>query len=162
MDSSLNNTSPELKEAQSLMDMINSVSLFTRQTLLRWLPELSRDMGITEERFMTMYELELQPGISLKELAASLLVTPPSLSVMINSMVEQGTVTRTTDPDDRRKIVLHLSSLGKKQLEEAENYLLEKYSSYLKNLEPADRKELSGASEDLSRAMGRILNRSNY
>ena len=144
-------------EAQRLNAMLNTLSLFTRKTLLDWLPELESRMGITGERFMVLFELHLQPDRSLKELAHTLVVSPSSLSVMINSLVEQGLVSRVTDPADRRRVVLRLSRQGEERFSEAESHVMERFQQFLLRMDQQDRHELNDATDKMLQVMDRIL-----
>jgi DNA-binding MarR family transcriptional regulator len=148
------------EEARTLMELLNTLSLFTRKTMLEWLPDLVAQSAITSERFMVLYELMLEPDSSLKSLAEALMVSSSSLSVMINSMVEQGLVSRLPDPEDRRRVVLRLSEAGSRTLEEMEVQLVEKYRHFLEALEPDDREDLMAASGSMMKVVDRILNRS--
>ena len=149
------------EEAQRMMLLLNTLSLFSRKTLVSWMPELVTDMGITEERFMVMFELSLQPDISLKDLAQSMMVSSSSLSVMINALVEQGIVTRQPDSEDRRRVLLRLGTRGKRLLRRAEDHLLQKFQEYLKSLPEDDRQELNFTAEALLQVVDRILRRSS-
>lgn len=147
------------QEAEELMHLLNSLSLFSRRTLLEWLPELVKDSGLTEERFVVLFELELQPDISLKALAHNLVVSPSSLSVMINSLVEQELVTRLPDSDDRRRVVLRLSPAGERLLKEANERLIERFTGFLKELDPETRENLVTKSSALVHVVEQVLNR---
>ena len=148
------------KEARRINAMINDLSLFTKRTMLMWLPELETQMGITAERFLVMFELNMEPDRSLKELAQSLVISPSSLSVMINSMVEQGVVTRLTDPVDRRRVVLRLSEKGSDLFLAADDHLAEKFSEYLAKLPQRDRDDLNKVTTMMLDVMNRLLKRS--
>lgn len=144
-------------EAARLNMLLNDLSLFTRKTLLDWLPELESQTGITGERFMVMFELHLEPDRGLKELAQTLMISPSSLSVMINSMVEQGLVSRVTDPADRRRVLLRLSDNGADIFEKAEGQVVENFQTYLLNLPEKDREDLNEATSLMLKVMERIL-----
>ncbi len=152
---------PAKQEAQRLMLLLNTLTLFTRKTMLAWMPDLVSDLGITEERLMVMYELNLQPDISLKDLAQSMMVSSSSLSVMINSLVEQDIVSRLPDPEDRRRVLLRLGSQGEEMLRRAEEYLLGQFQEYVKKLPQAERQELAGAADGLLQVVERILKRND-
>ncbi len=152
---------PSKEEARRLMVLLDALSLFSRRTMVAWLPQLTTEIGVTSERFMVMFELSLQPDISLKDLAESLMISPSSLSVMIQSMVEQGLVTRLPDPADRRRVVLRLGPEGEAQFNKAEEYLVEKFQAYLHELPDTDRQELAGAADSLLQVVERILGRTD-
>ncbi len=147
-------------EARTLNDLLNVLSLFARRTTVEWLPDLVTERGITSERFMVMWELMLQPDRSLKQLALRMGVSPSSMSVMVNSMVEAGLVARVTDSDDRRRVVLRLTQFGEEELAAGESYLLERYREFLESLPDDDRAELISASTAMLAVVGRILDRS--
>ncbi len=146
-------------DARRINTLINDVSLFTKRTLLLWLPEVESLMGITAERFLVMFELNMEPDRSLKELAQSLVISPSSLSVMINSMVEQGIVSRLTDPDDRRRVVLRLSEKGYDLFRLADDQLVERFEAYLNQLPKKDKDDLNKAATMMLDVMERLLKR---
>lgn len=59
-----------------------------------------------------MYFLERHPESSLSEVAEYLDVTRPTMSGAIERLVKQGFVTRTGDPQERRRILLSLTPAG--------------------------------------------------
>lgn len=150
---------PSREEAQVIIETINTLTLFTRKTLLRWMPELVSELGITGERYMVLFELALQPDMSLKGLADNLLTSPPTMSVMVNALVEQDLVTRIPDPEDRRRVLLRLSENGERELARAEAALLERYQNYLGELPREDQKRFVSSSRELLTVVRRIMER---
>ncbi len=150
---------PTAEEAAHMVDLLNTLSLFSRKTMLEWLPELLSELNMTNERMMVMFELHLQPEISLKKLAQSMMVAPSTMSVMINSLVEQGVVTRLPDAKDRRRVVLRLSEKGRRETEQTEEGLVKGFQKYLKGLTETDRRELAESAEKLLAVVKRIMNR---
>lgn len=150
---------PTKKEARLLILLLDALTLFSQRTMVAWLPQLASEMGITRERFLVLFELNLQPNISLKDLAGSLMISSSSLSVMIQSMVEQGLVIRLPDPKDRRRVVLRLSPQGEIQFQNAGEYLVDKFQSYLYELPETDRQDLILSAESLLQVVKRILGR---
>lgn len=147
------------EQARNLNTMINELSLFTRKTWVEWMPEVTTMLGLTGERFMVLFELNMQPDMSLKELSGHLMVSPPSLSVMINSMVEQGLVTRIPDPQDRRRVLLRLSGRGVEQFHRTEEEMVGRFREYLAGLPEQDQQELGQATTLMLEVMARILKR---
>ena len=56
-------------------------------------------------------------GISVKELAEGISVTPGAITQFTDTLVEKGLVTREGDPNDRRIVRLKLTQLAKNQFE---------------------------------------------
>ena len=147
------------RDARLLMDVVSTLSLFTRTTMLRWLPPLVEAVELTGERYMVLFELGLQPDASLKELAEGLGVSPSALSVMVQSLVERELVTRVADATDRRKVVLRLSGDGERTLLRLEEELVDRFHDYLQELDPADRRDLAASSRAMLDVVNRILRR---
>lgn len=145
---------------RQIVELVSTLTLFTRRTMVAWLPELTEQLGITADRLMVMFELDLQPDISLKDLAAIVLVSPSAMSVMINSLVEQGLVTRVADVTDRRRVVLQLSDRGRQSLRSLDEQLAQRYQQYLATLAEADVRQLTDTTEQMLDVVRRILARS--
>ncbi|TVQ40890.1 MAG: MarR family transcriptional regulator [Spirochaetaceae bacterium] len=160
MEHRRNGGNPAKQDGYRVVELVNVLSLFTRRTMLAWLPELTEALGITGDRFMVMFELDLQPDSSLKDLARSVMVSPSAMSVMINSMVEQGLATRIPDPADRRKVVLRLSDQGRTALRTLDEELAGRYQQYLDTLEADDRQEFAAAAQNMLQVVSRMLARS--
>ena len=146
-------------EGRQLNELINMLSLFTRQTYVEWIPELEKALGITEQRFLVMWELKLQPDCSLKDLASLLVVSPSSLSIMVNALVKQGSVQRIEDANDRRRVVLRLTEQGERELDVGEEHLVSKFDEYLNSLDEDIRQDLMTAADAMRNVMERILQR---
>lgn len=147
-------------EAEKMMELLNLLTLFSRKTLLEWLPSVTAEFGFSEERFMVLYELDLQPNSSLKDLARNLMVSSSSLSIMINALVEQELVERVTDPLDRRRVLLKLSHYGETMLGKANTYLVQCFQEYLKGLAPETRRELETAGDAMAVAVKHVMKES--
>lgn len=145
------------EQADLLMDLVSTLSLFTRITMNQWLPALFSELSITEERYMALFELTLQPDCSLKQLAQNLMVSPSNLSVMIDSMVQQGLVSRVSDPNDRRRVVLRLSEKGTDVCRKADAYTRKQFERFLADLSGEDREELEKAANQMIRIARKII-----
>ncbi|SDY74703.1 MarR family winged helix-turn-helix transcriptional regulator [Tindallia californiensis] len=160
MDGGSKGTNQFKTEAEKIMELLNLLTLFTRKTLLEWLPAVTDAFGVSEERFMVLYELELQPNISLKDLARNVMVSSSSLSIMINSLVEQELVERVTDPKDRRKVLLKLSRRGEEVLNKANDHLIQSFQSYLSGLSPQSREKLEKTGDAMVSIIKQVMKES--
>lgn len=61
-------------------------------------------------QFNLLMAVQAHGEITGAELAAELGVSPPSVSVMVERLVERGLLIRQRSPEDRRKVVLRMSS----------------------------------------------------
>jgi DNA-binding MarR family transcriptional regulator len=64
--------------------------------------------------------LQRDPGISQKDLAERMQLTPAAVSTSVREMVGYGLVDRLPDPDDARLMRLHLSQYGRQLFDEAQ------------------------------------------
>jgi DNA-binding MarR family transcriptional regulator len=69
------------------------------------------DLSVPQFRSLTF--LTRRKGASLSDLADHVGLTLPSMSVMIDGLVERGLVTRQTSDKDRRMVVLGITERGK-------------------------------------------------
>ena len=145
-------------EAERLNAMTDALTIFSRRTTLKWLPEILSKTGIEREEITAMFELNIEPNQSLKQLSYKMMASSSNVSVLIQSMVEDGVVCRVSDPKDRRRILLSLSEKGQKLYNNAQEHLLEKYEEYLRDLQDSDREALNEATQSMIMAMERILN----
>ena len=67
----------------------------------------AREMSVPH--FRTLIFLNRHGGASLSEVADHLGLTLPSMSELIDGLVNCGLATRKTDPDDRRRMILTLT-----------------------------------------------------
>jgi DNA-binding MarR family transcriptional regulator len=144
-------------EAETLNQMINMMTLFTRKTVLEWLPDISSQIGVSGEQLSIMLELNMAPNQNLKNLAQNLMAAPSNVSVAIQIMVEKGLVSRVTNPKDRRCVLLQLSSKGEKLFALAEEHLVIKYQEYLKTLSEKNQKNLAQANLQMLKVIENIL-----
>jgi DNA-binding MarR family transcriptional regulator len=78
-----------------------------------------RRSDLSVMQFRTLAYLSLYPGSSLSSLAEYLGLTLPTVSQMINGLVEKGVVTRQNSSTDRRRVMLSLTSGGHSLLEKS-------------------------------------------
>lgn len=75
-------------------------------------PELTeRDLTLDHWRMLCV--LAAHPGLPMSSLAVDACVPAPSLTRYVDKLAQRGVIIRTTDPHDRRKVVVALSVLGK-------------------------------------------------
>jgi DNA-binding MarR family transcriptional regulator len=83
------------------------------------------------------------------ELAAHTWVSSPTMSSVVDSLVRCGWVARTTDPSDRRAVVLALTDAGLGELRRAEDALESQLASLFGKLAPGSQSELAAGFDAL-------------
>ena len=106
------------------------------EVLLERLPE-----PVSLLRYRILVRLE-QEECRSSELAAHTWVSSPTMSSVVESLVQCGWVDRHSDPTDRRAAVLRLTPAGRRELKRAESGLEAELTALLGKLDPTARAEL--------------------
>lgn len=94
---------------------------------------------------MSIGQFRLLAFLSDGESAASVLadwlaVSRPSITSLVDGLVEKGWVAREHSPDDRRRVLHHLTDAGHARLAAANAQLSERLDALLDHLDPDDRR----------------------
>ncbi len=107
---------------QKLADECAQAVLETLPQVLRGIHEEMRRQGaplLSPPQLRTLAYLHRSPGSCLFHVAEHLGVTRPTASVIVERLVRRGMVTRAADPQERRRVVLKLTSMGAWHLQRA-------------------------------------------
>ncbi|MGY1631981.1 MarR family winged helix-turn-helix transcriptional regulator [Geodermatophilus sp. SYSU D01186] len=74
------------------------------------------DDGATLDVFRVMRCLAAEPGRSMGELVAALSLPAPTLTRLVDGLVDAAEAYRLPDPDDGRRVRVHLSARGRTRL----------------------------------------------
>lgn len=85
-----------------------------------------------------LYFLRRRSQSSLSEVADYLDVTRPTMSAMVERLVQRGLVNRISDPAERRRIILTLTSEGAAEMERVYDATLQTVADRLATLPAAD------------------------
>ena len=132
------------------------------QLLVRRFGLLQKDgaqcCGVSVVQSHIIYELFKRPNISLNELSEVLSVDTSTLSRQVQQLVENGLLSRTPDPKDRRYVVLSLTQSGEEQYEEIARTMEDYISGIFQNV-PEDKKaQVMESLQILSDAMSQSPN----
>ncbi len=151
----------ELVEFRWLVRLANSMDTRDQVDELVWLLEALRgldiernplrDVGISPPQFALLDWVARHPGTKLKEIAAGLGVTPPTVSVALQRLEQAGLVSRRRDPRDRRVARFFPTPRGKALHLKAERFKRQRAERLLAALTPKERAELVRL---LAKAMG--------
>ena len=90
-----------------------------RPAILRLARNLRRDterFGVTAHQATLLAQVSSRPGLSLRELAHSEGISPPSLSGHVDRLEAAGLLVRVRSTDDRRRVGLELTPEGRSLL----------------------------------------------
>ncbi|WP_028583617.1 MarR family winged helix-turn-helix transcriptional regulator [Desulfogranum mediterraneum] len=93
-------------------------------------------MELSVTQFKLVMTVRQYGEVTLKELAAKLEVSPPSVSVMVDKLVERGLLTRERSAQDRRKVVIRVSPDELANFDEMEEKVLQVFVQLLEDLGP--------------------------
>ncbi len=74
--------------------------------------------------------------VNMSELADLLDVSPPSVSAMVDRLVEKGIIFREHSKKDRRKVVVRVSPVAEKEFAEFERNAMESFVELIKKIGP--------------------------
>jgi DNA-binding MarR family transcriptional regulator len=109
----------------------------------------NRAADLTVPQFRTLKFLDGQPGSSLSAVAEHVGLALPSMSTLVEGLVERKLVVRNTAPTDRRRVRLHLTGLGESVVAEAHAATQARLAERLAGLAPSDRADVVQALECL-------------
>ena len=96
----------------TLLYVIKQVELAARAQL----DEIFRPIGMTALQYTALTVLERHPDLSSAQLARNSFVTAQTMTDMVRALEERGLVERHRDAMDRRRLVLALTSDGRRLL----------------------------------------------
>lgn len=73
---------------------------------------IERELSISAAQLFVLRELADFPDQSVRDLAAVTMTTHSTVSQVVSQLITKGLVTRTPDPSDGRRAVLHLTREG--------------------------------------------------
>jgi len=76
--------------------------------------------GLRPVDFSVLSLITHNPGITSRQLCATLSILPPNLVGMINALAQAGLIERLPHPRDRRAVGLHLTPQGEALMRQAE------------------------------------------
>ncbi|MDY0075840.1 MAG: MarR family transcriptional regulator [Bacteroidales bacterium] len=100
-------------------------------------------LNISQQHFMILKLLETHENLYISEFVEKLNITKPQMTSLLDKLIELDFISRTTDQNDRRKIVVTTTQSGKKLLAtinkaidiQLDNYLIELSQEELSALE---------------------------
>jgi DNA-binding MarR family transcriptional regulator len=104
----------------------------------RW---TAADLTFTQLRGLSVLARK-QPQ-RMSDLAGALDMTPASASALIDRMDQRGFVTRRSDPDDRRTVLVELSRRGQHILDIMERGSSDHFGRLIEKMTPAERDALA-------------------
>ena len=119
--------------------------------LLRTLRREDDGSGLSAPRLSALSVIAFAGPVSLAELAAAEQVRPPTMSRLVDALVEARLVTRQTDPDDRRSVRIAATAKGLKLMEVGRERRVRALVARVGELADSERRALARGVEILER-----------
>jgi len=121
--------------------------------LLRLLRREDEEAGMSGPRLSALSVIVFAGPLSLAELAAAEQVRAPTMSRIVDALVEAGMVTRTTVASDRRKIRIAATKAGEQLLKAGQQRRVRALAERLGRLAESERRALARGVEILERVV---------
>ena len=108
---------------------------------------------LSPSQLATMSTVERLGPLTLGELSAAERVKPPTMTKIVACLEDQGLVTRTVDPSDRRVARVEATAEGRRFLDRSRRQKDAYLAERLRGLDPADRDALQRAAAVLERLL---------
>lgn len=86
--------------------------LRARETVMGPLRDMLATSGVNEQKWRVLRVLQERGPLELSQVAAEAVLLLSSLTRMVGPMVDEGLISRTTPPEDRRKTVVAITAAG--------------------------------------------------
>ena len=121
--------------------------------LLRLLRREDDSSGLSAPRLSALSVLVFAGPQSLAELAAAEQVRPPTMSRIVDGLVDAGLVTRNVKPGDRRSVRIAATEEGRRLLEAGRERRVRALTSRLARLAESERRALTRGVEILEQVV---------
>lgn len=95
-------------------------------------------VAVTMSQAKVLYLVQAEPDMRMSDLARRLAVSLPSMSGVVDRLVDQGMLSRRDDPADRRQALIRVTAAGVGQLELVRELNVRQVRALLAHLEPAE------------------------
>ncbi len=108
---------------------------------------------LSPSQLATLSTVDRLGPLTLGELSAAERVKPPTMTKIVACLEDQGLVSRTVDPSDRRVARVEATAAGRQFLDHSRRRKDEYLAARLRELDDADRAALERAAEVLERLL---------
>lgn len=99
-------------------------------------------LGLTFAQLRILFRVRRSPGQNVRTLAEGLGISASAVSQQVDRLVSRGLLSRTDNPDDRRRVVLEVSEQGKEITDEISRAYRERIESLLTDLSKDELRDL--------------------
>ena len=111
--------------------------------------------SISDGQYSVLARLDCDGVMTPRQLAEADHVQPPSMTRILNALVDAGLVERTGDPDDRRQVLVAITDAGRAEVRETRRRRDAWLAQRLAVLTPHERATLAAAADILRRVVAK-------
>jgi DNA-binding MarR family transcriptional regulator len=141
-------TNPGDEATETTPDELATLALETIPSVMRAIRTMMRAEGekdLTVPQFRALGYIDRHRGASLKDVADHLGIPMSGASRLIDKLVDRQLVTRTSDTEDRRRVILNLLPTGKRLRTRARQRTQQGLDIMFQRLTPAEREAVARA-----------------
>ncbi len=101
-----------------------------------------KEEGVQVEAWRIMEVIGSEEAITMGRLAEIVLLTPPTLTKLVDRMVADGLVQRQISTEDQRQVHLVLSALGRQKRDRVRRFAQEQEAELVRRLGPEGARDL--------------------
>jgi DNA-binding MarR family transcriptional regulator len=120
------------------------VAIFMRRSMKNFLT-FTRESGLSMSQFGAMFHIHREGGCGVTDLGDNLGVTSAAASQMLERLVQQGLITRSEDPVDRRVKQLVITEKGAHLIKDSTQARLEWLHDFSATLTDSEKEQVSAA-----------------
>jgi DNA-binding MarR family transcriptional regulator len=140
-------------EAESVVEILDRADRAVDAVLT---PVITEE-GLTREGWRVLLLLYRGGGHSMGEIAEHAAIPNPTATRVVDRLVENSLAHRRTDPEDRRRVLVHLASGGRDVVKRVSGKLEKRFDSAFTQL-PVSESELSAIIVQLSETIEQATN----
>ncbi|MBH0130676.1 MarR family winged helix-turn-helix transcriptional regulator [Salinibacterium sp. NK8237] len=117
-------------------DKLDDELRITLMRLARRIRQQRHDDTLSDSQLSVLYVLAHLGGSTLAALAEHERVTPPSMNRTVNCLSDEGLITRSSSPDDGRKLLIEATDAGVELVDKTRQRRAEWFAAELAELDP--------------------------
>ncbi len=121
-----------------------------------------RSNGLSMPQFFTMMQVHHRGHCGMSDLSEHMDVTIAATSQLVEKLVQNGLLTRTEDPDDRRAKFVALSPKGKEIIEKGFNERHQWVDEWENSLTADEKMKIADAFDRMIRATTKLETQNNF
>ncbi len=128
------------ESAREVLDVVPMVFRVIRSELRKY---GAKEMSMPQ--FRTLAFVYRKERASLSEVADHIGLKLPTMSTLVDGLVDRGLIRRREDPEDRRRMTLTLTEQGRSGFESAREATIANLEDRLRQLSPSDRATITAS-----------------